>query len=510
MLDNANLCNPSVLDRLNPLLEPHGVLYLNECGTSAQGPRVISPHPDFRLFLTFDSKHGEVSRAMRNRGLELFLLPDRLTGLSQEARAGNASEQLQTVAALQGIPSDRLPHFMAVVHSAMRDQAYARHRRPPSLRELVRWVALVRNLCSRGLDAEISVHKAFESIYIQPCDDGILREEGRNVFNNTCAADLPAGPNELWFQPGIWPLPLTVGAFASDSAAMCVNRDLAHVLQWAGRLALAATANPASVMPAPAFSASSILNHSALALSVVFPGEKLACLLLGQPAEPEDEIMVTGDDDGSDQSALATAAFVQALHVYMERGAGEALHESWAASILSQCAEVLKPALENGAGTTTSSSSIQIVMGSDVASHLTDAIQSLGVYFSNPLVSSDPLSPKLAALRTAITTAVALQRASLQAGSGTREANRTLLQLSSWRFENPGSRNKMPIPHPVVDWLWPFLIAAQACEESLLAQQQRAQQQRDGDDASLWSDLVSENVGFGICTSCITSLGLKI
>ena len=24
LLDSANLCNPTVLDRLNPLLEPHG------------------------------------------------------------------------------------------------------------------------------------------------------------------------------------------------------------------------------------------------------------------------------------------------------------------------------------------------------------------------------------------------------------------------------------------------------------------------------------------------------
>ncbi len=492
MLDNANLCNPSVLDRLNPLLEPHGVLYLNECGTGAQGPRVISPHPDFRLFLTVDSKHGEVSRAMRNRGLELFLLPDRLTGLSQEARAEDISEQLQTVAALQGIPGDRLPHFMAGVHSAMRDQAFARHRRPPSLRELVRWVGLVRNLCSRGLDAETSIQKAFESIYIQPCDDANLREEGQNIFHS-CTADWPAAPGELWFQPGAWPLPLTVAAFAADSAAASANRDLAYVLQWAGRLALGITANPSGGdISLPAIdSAASNLSQAALALSIMFPGQKLSQLLLGRSTEEEDEIMVDDDEDEvSEQPALAVATFVQALHVFMERGADQSLQQSWAASILSQCAEVMKPLLENGGQTdTTSSSSIQMMaMGSNVASHLTDAIQSLSVYFSNPLVSSNLSASKLAALRTAILTAVALQRASLQAGSGTREANRTLLQLSSWRFENPGSRNKMPVPHPVVDWLWPFLTAAQACEESLLSQQ-------DGDASIPWSEHLSEKVG---------------
>lgn len=48
LLDNANLCNPTVLDRLNPLLEPGGVLFLNECGHVNGGPRVLAPHLNFR------------------------------------------------------------------------------------------------------------------------------------------------------------------------------------------------------------------------------------------------------------------------------------------------------------------------------------------------------------------------------------------------------------------------------------------------------------------------------
>lgn len=81
----------SVLDRLNPLLEPGGVLPLTECGTSpdedrgdeaqvggtassSSSHRVIRPHPNFRLFLTADPSCGEVSRAMRNRCVEISLL----------------------------------------------------------------------------------------------------------------------------------------------------------------------------------------------------------------------------------------------------------------------------------------------------------------------------------------------------------------------------------------------------------------------------------------------------
>ncbi|PHH82763.1 hypothetical protein CDD82_4928 [Ophiocordyceps australis] len=73
VLDNANMCNASVLDRLNSLLEPKGVLYINEhCDSNGQ-PRVIEPHPDFRIFLTTDPRHGELSRAMRNRAVEIYI-----------------------------------------------------------------------------------------------------------------------------------------------------------------------------------------------------------------------------------------------------------------------------------------------------------------------------------------------------------------------------------------------------------------------------------------------------
>ena len=73
VLDNANLCNASVLDRLNSLLEPNGHLTISEQHNAEGGVRVVKPHPDFRVFLTMDPKHGELSRAMRNRSLEIYL-----------------------------------------------------------------------------------------------------------------------------------------------------------------------------------------------------------------------------------------------------------------------------------------------------------------------------------------------------------------------------------------------------------------------------------------------------
>eukprot|EP00981_Chlorochromonas_danica_P002653 scaffold521_cov177-Ochromonas_danica.AAC.7 len=68
LFDNVNLCSSSVLDRLNSLLEPNGELVLNEDGSG----RVVRRHENFRIFFAMDPSLGEVSRAMRNRCVELY------------------------------------------------------------------------------------------------------------------------------------------------------------------------------------------------------------------------------------------------------------------------------------------------------------------------------------------------------------------------------------------------------------------------------------------------------
>ncbi|KAJ2805495.1 AAA ATPase midasin, partial [Coemansia guatemalensis] len=72
LVDRANLCSAAVLDRLNGLLEPGGVLHVNE--DPARSSPVV-PHPRFRMILAVDPHYGELSRAMRNRGVEICLLP---------------------------------------------------------------------------------------------------------------------------------------------------------------------------------------------------------------------------------------------------------------------------------------------------------------------------------------------------------------------------------------------------------------------------------------------------
>ncbi|KAJ3407421.1 AAA ATPase midasin, partial [Chytridiales sp. JEL 0842] len=74
LLDNANTCPSSVLDRLNSLMERGGVLLINERGLINGDVEVVRPHKNFRIFLTMDPQNGEISRAMRNRLIEISLL----------------------------------------------------------------------------------------------------------------------------------------------------------------------------------------------------------------------------------------------------------------------------------------------------------------------------------------------------------------------------------------------------------------------------------------------------
>ncbi|KAJ3181878.1 hypothetical protein HDU85_003393 [Gaertneriomyces sp. JEL0708] len=73
LLDNVNLCPSSVLDRLNPLLESGGVLAVTERGLVDGEIQIVGKRSGFRIFMCMDERFGEISRAMRNRGVEVYV-----------------------------------------------------------------------------------------------------------------------------------------------------------------------------------------------------------------------------------------------------------------------------------------------------------------------------------------------------------------------------------------------------------------------------------------------------
>ncbi|KAA6373655.1 MAG: putative midasin [Streblomastix strix] len=102
MIQGVNQTSPTVLDRINPLLEidTNGILEITEQGQVEEEEvdedeyyeregkqqqqsndnsihahiRKVKSHPLFRLFFVMDEKEGEISRAMRNRGIEIAVI----------------------------------------------------------------------------------------------------------------------------------------------------------------------------------------------------------------------------------------------------------------------------------------------------------------------------------------------------------------------------------------------------------------------------------------------------
>ncbi|KRZ96239.1 Midasin [Trichinella sp. T8] len=73
LVENVNLCNPAVLDRLNSLFEPSGQLSVAERGLFENQLSIYKPHDQFRAIFTMDPKYGEISRSMRNRAIEIYI-----------------------------------------------------------------------------------------------------------------------------------------------------------------------------------------------------------------------------------------------------------------------------------------------------------------------------------------------------------------------------------------------------------------------------------------------------
>lgn len=127
LLENANACSPTVLDRLNPLLEGGGRLPLPEAGCAAGGLRVAIAHPAFRLLLSLDPGAGEASRAMRNRGVEVFLLPE----AADQARLPPPPSALDRVASIRPPALGRMRGPAKLRAQACRQAAAGLARRAP-------------------------------------------------------------------------------------------------------------------------------------------------------------------------------------------------------------------------------------------------------------------------------------------------------------------------------------------------------------------------------------------
>ncbi|XP_071480621.1 midasin-like [Diadema antillarum] len=157
LVDNVNFCSPSVLDRLNGLLEPGGVLTINERGVIDGDIPAIKPHPEFRLFLAMDPRHGEISRAMRNRGVEIYLLGEMEGG-------GYNNQDVRTLLRAIGLKSEETCSTLMALHAEMRSCLHSNDsaRLPSLLLAASKTSRLVLN----GLTTGRALREACSEVYV--------------------------------------------------------------------------------------------------------------------------------------------------------------------------------------------------------------------------------------------------------------------------------------------------------------------------------------------------------
>ncbi|KAA8540262.1 hypothetical protein F0562_024175 [Nyssa sinensis] len=234
VLENANLCNPTVLDRINSLVEPCGSITVNERGAVDGKPMVLHPHPQFRMFLTVNPSYGEVSRAMRNRGVEIYmmqpywLLDDRSGDNLYEIELKDVKRFL----ILSGIPFDKLVDSMAKAHIYARDEGLRLDVNVTYL-ELARWVQLFQQLLTTGNQPVWSLQISWEHTYLSSLGEA----EGKDIVTHAIVsylsiAELYNFNSSLQFSlcsPGGWPTPLKLRDFVWYSKEACVKLNCMYL-----------------------------------------------------------------------------------------------------------------------------------------------------------------------------------------------------------------------------------------------------------------------------------------
>nr|XP_029123013.1 LOW QUALITY PROTEIN: midasin [Elaeis guineensis] len=234
VLDNANLCNPTVLDRINSLVEPDGSIIINECGLVDGRPVVLHAHPKFRMFLTVDPKHGEVSRAMRNRGLEIFLMQPNwlLDGEGSDDCMGSEIIDVKSLLTFSGIPSSKLILAMSNAHMYAK-AAGLRLGVRITLLELTRWIQLFQQLLMNGNQLTWSLQLSWEHTYLSALGEA----EGTDTIMQAKVSYLS---NTEWYKldplsgcslslPGGWPVPHTLRNFLWYSKEACVKQNCMYL-----------------------------------------------------------------------------------------------------------------------------------------------------------------------------------------------------------------------------------------------------------------------------------------
>ncbi|KAL0319420.1 UNVERIFIED_CONTAM: Midasin [Sesamum angustifolium] len=242
VLENANLCNPTVLDRINSLVEQSGSITINECGIVEGKAVVLHPHPKFRMFLTVNPSYGEVSRAMRNRGVEIYLMQPYwlVDNICNKDLDEVELREVKRFIALSGIPVGKLVDMMAKAH------LYAKHEGSHvdvsiTFLELSRWVQLFQRLITNGNRPAWSIQISWEHTYLS----SFGKEKGEHIVSQAVVSYLSmpelykfnSSEDCLLCLPGGWPTPLKVKDYVSYSNQTYVRQNVMYLESLGSQIA---------------------------------------------------------------------------------------------------------------------------------------------------------------------------------------------------------------------------------------------------------------------------------
>lgn len=224
LMDNVNFCNPSVLDRLNALLEPGGVLTINERGMVDGSTCTVTPNPNFRLFLSMDPVHGEISRAMRNRGLEIYI---------SEEKEGSILENLDLKVLLHslGLVGDSLCNILLALHTGV--QSLVKGSPTSSVSTLSHTAILIVQYLQRGLSLDKAFFEACWEVYV--CSQhSAANQKLVQALLESHTASLRA--KETWghsiLATGLWPDSVPSALFATEDSRLAVVRSDGQILAY--------------------------------------------------------------------------------------------------------------------------------------------------------------------------------------------------------------------------------------------------------------------------------------
>ncbi|KAL0028971.1 hypothetical protein WJX77_009058 [Trebouxia sp. C0004] len=532
LLDSANLCNPTVLDRLNPMLEPGGQLYLNECGTVNGQPRVIQPHPGFRLFLALDPRNGEVSRAMRNRGIELFMLSDPhhsslhasspplqmtlpqacASSSNTEANAAAADlalAELESVLSADGVPGWQAPACLAAAHLDLVQHATKAHRRAPGVHELRHLASLTHTLLDRGWGLCDALSTAWDQVYVRSENSRELKHAAQTALQHHCTCLL--SPNSLddsdmqvnpspepphadpdptptnqtppahqlsLVKPCAWPFPVSASHFADSADTATLARDAALMESYAAQLAAfhLLQADHSVVC-------SAVQQQTLPSVHALLPADMLRGALAQGCVASRQQLGMHRHAEADARSLSQLRLMWQAAACFAELASetDRDLRFQWSESLASQMKEglsALGPKLDTVVTAAHSvAEAVQQLVSHPVALQLLQAVQASqgakaaseqGLITGASLEESDVLSEKLRLVWVCCSHAAVTAAVLAAPSAGSQASPRSILQESHWRHIRPQLKARMSSVHPAVDWLYLSMAATAAVEKACL------------------------------------------